>query len=158
MGEWPRIEPVYSKEPFRMPAYNQTKFSKGSSFFMVSGLGGLLETERLQAVKTETEPKHEMRTGDTTVWRPRMKTEQSMSGDQGREQWCTIGFEGITPIPHSYADEVGHGTSATQRQYDMTREIHLGPEPPCSCKDFLDKAVLIIMMGQICHTLYFITK
>ena len=110
---------------------------------MASGLGGALDTERISAVKTETEPKHEMRTGDTTVGRPRVKTELSMPGDQRREQRCSPGFERVTPIPYSYSAEVDHDTSETQRQHGMIRKIHQGPEPSCSRKDFLDEAVLI---------------
>ena len=82
---------------------------------MLSGMGGALGTERQPAVKTKTEPKNEMHTGDTTVGRPRVKTELSMPGDQGREQRCPSGFEGVTPIPYGYAAEVGHGTSETQK-------------------------------------------
>ena len=126
-----------------MPVQRQTELSKGSSFLIASGLGGALDTERLPAVKTETEPKYEVRTGDTTVGRPRVKTQLSMPGDQGREQRCPPGFEGVTPIPYGYAAEVDDGISGTQRQHDMTREILQGPEPPCSRKDFLDEAVLI---------------
>ena len=143
MGYWPGIELVESKEPFKMSAHSQTKLSKGSSFFMVSELGGALNTEQLPAVKTETEPRFWMRTGDTTVGRPRVETELSMPGDQGREQRCLPGFEGVNPIPFGYAAEVGHGTSETQRQHGITREIHQGPETLCSRKDFLDEAVLI---------------
>ena len=110
---------------------------------MVSGLGGALDTERLPTVKTETQPKHEMHTGDTTVGRPHVKSELYMPGNRGREQRCPSGFEGVTPIPYSYAAEVGHVTSATQRQHSMTREVHQGSEPPCSRKNFLDEAVLI---------------
>ena len=140
---WPEKEPVESKEPFRMPTHSQTELSKGSSFFMVSELGGVLDAGRLPTVKTETEPNNEMSTGDSTVGRPRVKTELSMPGDRGRDQRCPPGFEGVTPILHGYAAEVGHGTSETQRQHGMTREIHQGPVPLCSRKDFLDEAVLI---------------
>ena len=66
-----------------------------------------------------------------------------MSVDQGREQRCPPGFEGVTPIPYGYAAEVGHGTSQTQKQHGMTREIHQGPETPFSRTDFLAEAVLI---------------
>ena len=115
MEYWLGIEPVESKESFRMPAHSQIKLSKESSFFMVSGLEGAFDAGRRPAVKTETEPKHEMSTGDTTVGRPHVKTELSMPGDQGREQRCPPDFEGVTPIPYDYAAEVGHGTSKTQR-------------------------------------------
>ena len=76
----------------------------------MSGLGGALRTERPPAVKIETEPKHEMSTGGSTVGRPRVKTELSKPGDQEREQQCSQGFKGVTPIPYGYAAEVGHST------------------------------------------------
>ena len=102
MGYWLGIE------PFRKPAHSQTELSNGSSFFMESGLGGVLDTEQLRAVKIKTEPKHKMRTGNTTVGRPRVKTELSMPGDQGRQQRCLPGFERVSPLPYGYAAEVDH--------------------------------------------------
>ena len=44
MGYWRGIEPVESKELFRMPGYGQTKLSKENNFFKVLGLGGALDT------------------------------------------------------------------------------------------------------------------
>ena len=88
MRYWPKIEPVRSREQFRMPARSQIEPSKGCSFFMVLELGGALGTERPPTVKTETGPKYELHTGDAMIGRPRVKTELSMSGDQRREQRC----------------------------------------------------------------------
>ena len=128
-----------------MPAQSQAKpnFQRGVVFFMVSRLGGALGTERLLAVETETEPKHEIHTGDTAVGKPRVKTGLSMPGDQGWEQRCSPGFEGVIPILYGYPAEVGHGSSKTQRQHGMTRELHQGPEPLNFRKEYLDEAVLI---------------
>ena len=126
-----------------MPAHSQSELSKENSFFVVLELGGALDRERIPAVKTGTESKHQMRTRDTTIRRPRVKAVLFMPGDQKREQRCTPGFEGVTSIPYGYSTEVGHGTSKTQRQHGITLEIHPGPEPLCSRKDFLDEAVLI---------------
>ena len=81
---------------------------------------------------------HEMRTGDSTVGRSRVKTELSMPGEQTRDQQCSPGFEGVTPMPSGYAGEVGHGTLETQRQHGMTWETQQGVEPSSSRNDFLD--------------------